>query len=336
MEEKSILNIVLFELQRVPLINTESGKYDTLTKCFKLLYSYKGKDFEMSQKGLVQEEIDKLKQKHDKEENRRFRKRNILIGELMRQALDLNIYNLAYNAGSIIINYDWSTEEDHLLMQVKQCEAYFWMGKAEIENLSEKGYSFAFQQEEDKKGDITNSHSSNIYNEDYSSSEVLKRKNQIITNFQKGAELAEKISQNWAVFHGAIILWNCFLPIFKNSLNDSKLLPSIKELLRVYFECMRNSIKDIEKQIVADYDLDSKIQVYGNLTLVYARLLENDNELQEVKVVTDSLLLAPLSAQTRRMVNSARARVLASLQDNSSSNKVIFASKNSALQKGKL
>jgi hypothetical protein len=170
--------------------------------------------------------------------------------------------------------------------------------------LTSKGYNFAFAVEENI-GDF----------HEYSEEELIKKKRQIIKDFQSGAELAEKLEQHWVVFDGAVTLWNCYLQVFKNSLNDGKLLNETKELLRVFFECMKNSIKDIEKRMVADYDLDSKIQVYGHITLVYARLLEHDRNFEQVKAVTDALLLAPLSAQTRKMVNSARARVFASLEN---------------------
>ena len=69
------------------------------------------------------------------------------------------------------------------------------------------------------------------------------------------------------------------------------------------------SIKDIEKKMIADYDLDTKIQVYGNVGIIYARLLEGKGNYQEVLNVSESLLLAPLSPHTRKLVNSIKARI---------------------------
>ena len=96
---------------------------------------------------------------------------------------------------------------------------------------------------------------------------------------------------------------------FKNPLNDEKLLPDIVELLKSYFEAIKNSIKDIEKKMMADYDIDSKIQVYGNVGIILARLLEGANKYDEVLKVSETLLLAPLSPHTRKLVNSIKARV---------------------------
>jgi len=93
-------------------------------------------------------------------------------------------------------------------------------------------------------------------------------------------------------------------------MNDSKLLPDIeKKLLKQYFEIMMKSIKEIEKKMIVDYDLDTKIMVYGNIGIIYARLLEGKQSYNEVLNVSESLLLAPLSPHTRKLVNSIKARI---------------------------
>ncbi len=67
-------------------------------------------------------------------------------------------------------------------------------------------------------------------------------------HFLKGLKLAESIKQTWLVFNGAINIWNSFLPIFRNPINDNKLLPEITNLLKEFFEVMKNSLKEIEKK----------------------------------------------------------------------------------------
>ena len=94
------------------------------------------------------------------------------------------------------------------------------------------------------------------------------------SNFVKGLKLADSIKQTWLVFNGAIYIWNNFLTIFRNPINDSKLLPEITNLLKEFFEIMKNSLKEIEKKLINDYDIDTKIQVLANIGLVYARLME--------------------------------------------------------------
>ena len=76
------------------------------------------------------------------------------------------------------------------------------------------------------------------------------------------------------MFNGAIYIWNNFMMIFRNPINDSKLLPEISTLLRDFFETMRNSLKELEKKQITDYDIDTKIQVFANIGLIYARQME--------------------------------------------------------------
>jgi len=65
------------------------------------------------------------------------------------------------------------------------------------------------------------------------------------------------------------------LHLFKDSTNDTQLLPDIQKLLKEFFEVMKNALKDIENRKIVDYDLDSKVLVFANIGLVYARLMES-------------------------------------------------------------
>jgi hypothetical protein len=64
----------------------------------------------------------------------------------------------------------------------------------------------------------------------------------------RGLKLADSIKQSWLVFNGAIYIWNNFLPIFRNPINDSKLLPEIAVLLKEFFETMKECFKELEKK----------------------------------------------------------------------------------------
>jgi len=77
------------------------------------------------------------------------------------------------------------------------------------------------------------------------------------------------------IFNGAITIWNQYLHLFKDSTNDTQLLPDIQKLLKEFFEVMKNALKDIENRKIVDYDLDSKVLVFANIGLVYARLMES-------------------------------------------------------------
>lgn len=66
--------------------------------------------------------------------------------------------------------------------------------------------------------------------------------------FLKGLKLADSINQTWLVFNGGIYIWNNFLPVFRNPINDNKLLSELTNLLKEFFEVMKNSLKEIEKK----------------------------------------------------------------------------------------
>ena len=305
-DTRAALDMVQMELEKSRLLKSESARYDSLSRCFKLLLGHRPSEFKVEDSRLVMEEIQTLKTKFEVERRREFKKKNLLMSELLSLAVEFGLFELAHSAGKFVVAQTWPDPKEDLLMLVKQSESWFTMAQAGILNLGTKGYHFAFVDEPEvsSQGGFS----------EYSDEELLRKKKSIIKAFESGAVLAESIAQYWMVFDGAITLWNCYLPIFKNSLNDGALLPEIKGMLKCFFECMQSSVKDIEKQTLADYDRDSKIQVYGNLTIVYARLLERDQKFERVREVTDSLLLAPLSAQTRKMVNSARARVFSTVE----------------------
>jgi hypothetical protein len=122
-------------------------------------------------------------------------------------------------------------------------------------------------------------------------------------------ELAEQTQQSWLIFNGAIYIWNNFLHIFKNPKNDPLLLPELNQILKVFFEAMRNSLKEGEKKQVVSYDLDAKIQVLANIGMVYARQMENLKQSDEVNKICETLLTTQLSPHTRKLINSIKSRV---------------------------
>lgn len=72
---------------------------------------------------------------------------------------------------------------------------------------------------------------------------------------------------------------------------------------------MRNSLKEIERKQINDYEIDIKIEVLANVGLIYARLMEAKSQHDEVNRVCEALLLTPLSPHTRKLINSIKARV---------------------------
>jgi hypothetical protein len=139
--------------------------------------------------------------------------------------------------------------------------------------------------------------------------EARERKGEVTAFLKRNLEFALTAQQNYLVFNGAICLWNNFLHIFRVTANDVKLRPDLVPLLKDYFEAMRNSLREIETKGVVYYDLDDKIQVFSNIGLIYARLLESQKQAALVEKVCEDLLLTNLSPNTRKLINGIKARV---------------------------
>ena len=84
----------------------------------------------------------------------------------------------------------------------------------------------------------------------------------------KGLKLAESVNQTWLIFNGAINIWNNYLDIFRHPMNDSKLLDRMSDLLKEFFDVMKNSLKQLEEMNITDFDIESKIQVFANIGLI--------------------------------------------------------------------
>jgi len=79
-------------------------------------------------------------------------------------------------------------------------------------------------------------------------------------------------------------------------------------LLKEFFETMKNAMSNLEKKDISDYDIGTKKEIYANIGLIYARLMEVQGKFTEVMDICTSLLLTPLSPHTRKLINSIKAR----------------------------
>lgn len=150
-----------------------------------------------------------------------------------------------------------------------------------------------------------------------------KIKYEINANFIRGVQLSLEINQTWLVFNGGILIWNVYLPVFKNNQNDARLHPMINELLSKFFDNLKKAFARVEERKIVNYDMDTIIQVYCNISMIYIRLLEQklNNPDQsnppishsdigkKIKEVIDSLLQVSLTPHTRKMINSILSRV---------------------------
>ena len=88
----------------------------------------------------------------------------------------------------------------------------------------------------------------------------MKKQLEVIKYFSKAHELLKIDQKYWfMLFNGAIFIWNNYLPVFRNPVNDVKLLKELKSLLGSYFWLMLEGIKALEKKVNQDYELELKI-----------------------------------------------------------------------------
>lgn len=80
-------------------------------------------------------------------------------------------------------------------------------------------------------------------------------------------------------------------------------------MLQSFFEIMKTSLKEIETKNIIYYDMEEKIQIFSNIGLIYARILETQKKIPEVEKICEDLLLTSLSPNTRKLINGMKAKV---------------------------
>ena len=186
-------------------------------------------------------------------------------------------------------------------IQICQIKILFIKAQSIIKKITDDGVEFAMSELMFINSTQTSAkHSAEVY---------FEMKNEIISSFIIGAEIALKLKQTWLIFNAGIIIWNTYLTVFKNVQNNRNLHPNTINLLDCYFNALKSVISLIEQRKITDYDFENKIQVYGNISIIFTRILEQNGDYAKVYSITEDMLLVSLSHQTRKIFNSIRARV---------------------------
>jgi len=72
---------------------------------------------------------------------------------------------------------------------------------------------------------------------------MKEKKAEVVSYLKNSLEYALKTQQSYLAFNGAICIWNNFLHLFRVNANDSKLRTEVIDILKDYFEAMRNILK---------------------------------------------------------------------------------------------
>ncbi|CAD8135763.1 unnamed protein product [Paramecium octaurelia] len=303
-EPKNDIERVITQLENVQAAKSENLRIDILQKCLGTIVNLQEQEYWYDTKlDLVEEEQNREKVLKKQENLYQFKQKKLLAAEIARLAFEWEFNDLAFKACEFVCNDTWDVKNASEMI-LAQVECQYRMAQMIIDNLIKDNFEIPFA---DPIRVEENENVEELSQE--KKDQVLSLKRKMCSNFVKGLKLADSIKQTWLVFNGAIYIWNNFLTIFRNPINDSKLLPEITNLLKEFFEIMKNSLKEIEKKLINDYDIDTKIQVLANIGLVYARLMEGKAQYDEVMRVCEALLLTPLSPHTRKLINSIKARV---------------------------
>lgn len=142
------------------------------------------------------------------------------------------------------------------------------------------------------------------------------------------------------MFNASIEFWNNYLPIFKLPSFYDKMHSEGHNAMLECFEAMNNSfISAIFSPDSVDYELNKKMLVFSNLSVLLARYFEFKENTNEAIRVCDTLLVKNLPSHLRKTFDSIKARVtksvsnLGSLNDGKGKKEAPAKGKNQVVEK---
>ena len=91
----------------------------------------------------------------------------------------------------------------------------------------------------------------------------------------QGVKLGQQAQQTWLIFNGGIELWNSYLPLYKKhnffELILTEGVPAMIECFEAMNNCFINASFSADN---VDYELDKKMQVFSNISMMLARIYE--------------------------------------------------------------
>jgi hypothetical protein len=196
------------------------------------------------------------------------------------------------------VRFDPETDQS---IQIHLVKLLFLKSQSTIKKLTDEGVEFALEEVVATNPDQT------IPLDRHEAYNAMKT--DIIACFIKAVQIAFNLKQTWLVFNAGVLIWNTYLLPFR-SVQTKKALHSMTiDLLDTYFNALKSAISVIEQRKIVDYDFENKVQVYGNISIIFTRMLEQRGDYSKAYSITEDLLLVSLSPQTRKIVNSIRSRV---------------------------
>ena len=118
------------------------------------------------------------------------------------------------------------------------------------------------------------------------------------------------------MFNASIEFWNTYLPIFRMHNFYEKIHPNGHNAMLECFEAMNNSFASATFSTEhVDYELNKKMLVFTNLSVLLARYFEFKTENNEAVRICDTLLQKLLPSHLRKTFDSIKARVTKSVSN---------------------
>lgn len=112
-----------------------------------------------------------------------------------------------------------------------------------------------------------------------------------MTHCIQGVQLGTQTKQSWLVFNSSIEFWNNYLPVFKMPIFYDKLHSGATKAMQEMFEAMNGCFQSANFSADhVDYELNKKMLVFSNLSVLLARIFEYKANNQEAVRICDILL----------------------------------------------
>jgi hypothetical protein len=118
------------------------------------------------------------------------------------------------------------------------------------------------------------------------------------------------------VFNASTEFWNNYLPIFKQHNFYELTHPEGIKAMEACFDGMNDAfINGVFSAENVDYELEKKMNIFSNLSILLARIFEHRSETNEAVRVCDTLLQKALPPHLRKTFDSIKARVTKSVSN---------------------
>lgn len=139
---------------------------------------------------------------------------------------------------------------------------------------------------------------------------MASQKEKFIYHIIEAVSTGQQSKQSWLVFNASIEFWNEYLPIFKKDNFYEVVHPEGVKAMTECFEAMNNAfIGAVFSSDNVDYELNKKMQIFSNLSILLARVHEYRGENSDAVRVCDTLLGKQLPSHLRKTFDSIKARV---------------------------